>query len=381
MPQYTETLKNLIGAVRQQKPNAPPDNIVNWLNWRMRQLLDFRTYWAGLITRGTLNCPAAYNTGTVSTTIGSTTVTGTATAWPTNDVVNTTLSAAVTRPGFQSATPASMTGINTFTTLYIGGANPEVVAPSSVTTGVFWANFTLTHSSGDPITCSSLVGRQFKPGFQYPVFTITAVPTATSMIVDQAWAGTALSSATYNIIKMYYVFATDLKGLMSVVDPQQGIELQLHYPLTQMNWDDPQRSSTNLPQYVVDHSVDANGNAVYELWPPPTTAYVLYFLYYKQWPDMKADGDTPPPFMNPAVIAYGAIADALRTKVQPNDPYYDLQSAQAWEGRFMAGAEAMMNADNDKFQQAYTWPPRAMGLPGGNTFWVSHDSEVWSGNW
>jgi hypothetical protein len=286
------------------------------------------------------------------------------------------------------AIPNDMTAIVNGTLLYIGGGTPEVVAVTQVMPGAFQANFTQTHLASDPITVSSLAGQQFKPGFNWPIFTVMGVVSSTSLIIDMNWGGTPLTASSYTILKMYYTFATDLKGLMSVVDPIQGIELMLHYPLEQLNWEDPQRASVNFPQYVVDHSPDAAGNAVFELWPAPATAYTFYFTYYKQWPDMKARGDTPPYFMTPSVIIAGAIADALRTKIIPTnalgnqgDPWYDPQTAQIYEGKFLSGASAMSNSDNDRYIKDYTWDRRNGGFPGGNNFWTAHDPDVWSGNW
>lgn len=398
---YPDTLQTMIGGVRLHKPNATPDQVVNWLNWRIRQLIDFRTYWSGLIGRGVVDVPAAITEGALSTTTGSTVVPGFGANWPSMDLVHTTLTSGIGRPGIQAVVPADMTNITDTSVLYVGGDLPEIVTVREISPGggAFTAVFAKQHAAGDPITASSLVGRQLKVGYMYPIYTILAVADTTStfngpvfnqeswnggdsaLIIDMPWAGPAVEGSAYTLLKMYYTFATDIKDMLSVVDPQQGLELLAHYPLEQLNFIDPQRSATNLPQYVVDHSPDVSGNAVYELWPAPTVAMKLYFEYYRQWPDMKDAGDIPPPFMNPAVIIAGAIADALRTKVAANDPFYDPHAAGVWEGRFMTGADALSQADNGKYQKAYTWDRAGGGTPGGANFWRQHDPDVWAGNW
>jgi hypothetical protein len=224
--------------VRLHKPNASPDQITNWLNWRIRQVINMRPYWAGLIARGVINIPGTYTTGTVTTAIGSTSVTGVGTSWPISDVVNTTLANAIVRPGMQQVTPVDMTNITDSSLLYIGGGSPEVVAVTSTTSGAFVASFNQTHLAGDPVTCSSLAGQQFKPGFQNPIFTVMGVASPTSLILDLPWAGPILSGTSYTILKMYYTFATDIKDLLSVIDPRQGIDLVLHYPLAKLNDED-----------------------------------------------------------------------------------------------------------------------------------------------
>jgi hypothetical protein len=56
-------------------------------------------------------------------------VTGTNTAWPTNDVVNTTMNNGVMTPGYNEMTPSDMTNIAVDRYLYVSdGGFSEVVA-------------------------------------------------------------------------------------------------------------------------------------------------------------------------------------------------------------------------------------------------------------
>jgi hypothetical protein len=383
--QFNDTLENLRGSVLRARPGLDPTLAETFLNYRMREVIAARPYWSGLITRGVLDIPNAYSTGTVSLTEGSPVVNGVATAWPVSDVVNTTLVTAVTNTGYQSAAPASMTNVTTDTLLYVGagGPNPEVVAVNEITPSSFRAKFQSTHAPSETITASSLAYRQFYAGFMSPVYTVIAVTSTTSLLLDLSWAGTALSGISYQIYQSYYTFAPDLVDFISVVDPANATQLQLHYPKAQLDWDDPQRSATEWPQYVCDYSQNLNGNMQYELWPNPTSARQLYFTYIKQWPEMKARTDRPPSFFNPSILVYGALSDAFKVTLPGEQARnnLNLNAANMWEQRFQMELMNAMQADNGKAQAAYTWARGGGGLPGGNNFWQTHDPDVWMGNY
>lgn len=372
----------MVGAIRAHKSNASPSVCETWLNWRMRMILNARPQWAGAIQRGILSVPAAYGIGTVSTTAGSNIVTGTSTAWPVSDVVNSTIPNAVTQTGLQTVTPADMTGIAPDTWLYVdaAGTNPEVVYVIDTNQNNFTAKFNYRHNAAATITCSSFAGRTLRTGFQKPNFLITAVVSTTSLLIEIPWGGTALTSTTYTILKNLYTFAPDLKQLMSVVDPLQGLSLTINYPLTMQNRADPQRSGVDFPQYVVSHSINQSGTALFELWPSPTTARQMYFEYYQQPKDMKAPGDQPPPYIDGQVLVAGALADAYKTRIGVDDQYFDLNVSQMWETRFAESLQALMQADQNLFSQQYTWNTGNWGYPRGSNFEQSHDLDSFFGN-
>lgn len=388
MAQYNDTLQSLQGAVLRARnvggsPGLDPSLINTFINFRMRQVIDARPYWSGLITRGILNIPNSQSVSSATMTQGSNQITAVGTTWPVSDVVNTVLNTAITNPGYQRANPASMNNITADTLLYVdaAGTNPEVVPVLEVFPGSFFATFQYTHAAGATVTVSSLAYQQFVVGFQYPpIYSITAVLNGTTLLLNQPWAGATLTSAA-TILQMLYTFAPDLKDFISVVDPDDGDELQLHYPLNQITWDDPQMSANDWPQYVVDHSANLNGNMQWLLWPKPTSQRQLYFFYIKQWADMRAGSDRPPSFVDPAILVYGALSDAWKVKLPGDDMRGNLQISQMWEQKFQQGLLACMQSDNGKSMQAYSWAKGGGNLPGGANFWQSHDPDAWSGNW
>lgn len=352
MPQqYVTTLGEMRGFVRRLKPNVDPNTIRDFLNQRVRSLLDRSIVWSGLIRRGVIQIPAAYSTGTVTLTSGSAVVAGAATDWPVSDIVNTTLSAAVDETGLQWVTPASMTGIDVDTVLVAdAGSSRELVAVVETDSTRFRANFRKTHLTSATLTASSLTGRQFKLGMRYPIYTVRAVYSATSMELDNPWAGDSLPSIGYTVLKAYYTMSPNMKHLLTVLDPQQAIALKIHYPQSALNVEDPQRTAAGWPTLVSDVGRNEAGNMQYEIYPHQTAPRHLSYIYVEQWPDMKEDGDQPPPFVNPNVFLWGAASQALRTKVGEKDSYYDPATANYYEAKAMNEEALAMAADQSKAQ-------------------------------
>lgn len=369
--QYNDTLQTLTGRITRMRPGLDITLARDLINDRVRQIIDRRVYWAGLWKRGVLNLPPAYATGGVSLTIGSNICTGTGTSWPVSDVVNTTISQGVVRPGNAWVTPASMSGITLNSTLYVDDAGtPEIVAVQQIRGNQFLANFQNPHNPGYTVTQSSLVGQQLFIATNNPYFTILGVTSATSMVLDNEWAYTNLSQSAYQIFMAYTTFAPDVKELAFVVDPIQQLVLRLHVPQNMVNSQDPSRQNFNSPVWICDLGPNAAGNQLFEIYPPSTVAYQLYYGYYAQWPEMVAPGDRPPPFINPTVLIHGALADAYRVKIpRPpkfDDPWFNPKAADDYEKKFEMGVADMINADNSKAQTDLTWDFDAFGISGAN---------------
>ena len=386
-----DNLATLTGAVLNVKPNCDPSLAQTFINQRLRSLLDMRVFWAGGTQRGVVSVPQSYNVGNITTALGSNVVTGVGTSWPVNDIVSTSLTSNIRQPGLQVVSPASMQNISVDTWLYVGagGPKPEVVYVLSTTPTTFTASFSYPHNTAETITCSSFAGRTMRFGFQIPNYLITAIVDPSTLLIEFPFAGTALTNVSYTILKNLYIFAPRLKALLSVVDPYQATELITNYPIQNLNAEDPQRTSIDFPRVVATHSISPAGSALFEVWPSPTQARQLYFEYYAQPEDLVAPGDRPPAYLNPQVIVMGAIADALRTKIGVDsaapdsamDPYYDPAVADIWEQRFAQGAENLCNADNNLYNQQYTWRKTQFGFPSGANWARSHDWDAFMGNW
>lgn len=387
MPQYNDTLATMVARVLQAKPNAQQSEVVRQINARIRQVIDSRIYWSDLVTTRVIGFPAPYATGTVSTTYNSTTVTGSATAWPISDVVNTTSSTAVNDIGYTQITPASMTGIAVDTLLYCdsGGSNPETVAVVQVTPTTFWAQFQFTHSASFTMTSSSLAGQQLDVGETYPVFTVMSVQTATSLTVDQPFGATGISAQPYQIIKMYVTIDPNLKVILDCVDQLVGRQLEIYVPQQTVNLTDPQRAQNNSdPLAVVQRSASPSGTMLYEIWPAPGTSRQLWFLVGLQWPELKMPNDRPPSFIDPNIFVTGAIADSLRIKnirlATDQDPFWNPELAMQYEQMFRIRLQECVNADEAKAQQAFKHEWQNILAAGGANYWKQHDPDLTAWN-
>lgn len=382
MPQSNDTLFTIRGRVREFRKGVNESQVDSWINDRINQAMDFRTYWSSMLVRGTLSIPNQYTTGTVSVATGSNIVTGVGTAWPVSDNVNTTIPAAIVELGYQDFVPASVAGINQDSILYVntGTASAEAVAVvQTVNTVSFSGQFTKVHNAGVTATQSSLVNRQFRINSGSPIFTILAVIDSTHLLIDQPWGAASLSAQTYQIYKMYYTLVANVQEEFYVLDQQQGLPLQLHTPARVVNMWDPQRLNSGPPTNLVDGQPSANGIMQYEVWPPQITAYQLQFGVYQYWPKLINDTDRPPWFINTTIFYHGALADALRYKAGANDPYHNPKLAEVYEQRYMLGLQQASNADESKVLRELTMNARLL-YPGGANFDQDHDLDMWSGN-
>lgn len=371
MQYNASTLEQMAGVVQRVKPSLDRTLAIDYLNFRQRQIIDMRPYWSGLLKRTTINVPPAYTTGNITLTSGSTVITGTSTNWPVSDITNTTIPLGIPRPGNQWFTPADMTGLSDNSILYCDSAGtPEVITIQQTKGTQCLANFQFPHNAASTITQSSLANLQLQTGTKWPYYTVLAITSSTGMIVDAPWSDISMSNRGYQIIMAYTTIANNVKEILSVVDPIQPLNLLVHVPQNMLNNDDPARQSFDYPIWLVDLGPNLQGQMQYEFYPAPTQKYQFNVLYYIQWPDMVLPGDRPPHFINPTVLIYGALADALRTRniQNPNgqDPWYDPRSADQYEAKFQQAVNDLITADNSKAQRAYEWEYARWGLGGAN---------------
>ena len=378
MPVFNSTLATLIGAVVKRRSGIARDVVVDLLNERMRSIIDLRPTWSGLIKPVVVSFPATYTTGTVAFNAGSNTVTGTATAWPVNDVVNTNIVEQINGPQQLWVTPASMIGITRETILYVdaAGPNPEILPVQDILANRVLLTFNYPHAANSTATMSSLAQLQFRlASFNTPIYTVLAVTSPTTIVVDQICGQTIPTGSGYNILKMYTTIDPQIKEILTGYDPFQQIMLRLDVPQTDLNRKDPNRTATNSPLEVSPRSPQANGFMTYEIWPPTYIAYQLVFQIRFQWPDMRMASDYPPPFINPNALIYGALADAFKVPCpRPpdyKDPFFNLDAAMAHEQMFDKAVLQLIEADEARQTSMLTYEKYNWSL--GANWAVSHD--------
>lgn len=387
--QYSETLYSMVGRIRHVKPNASPAHCQIWINDVIRMLQDYRSFWSDTMRRGIISLADVVNIGTVTTTLGSNVVTGSGTAWPVSDLVNTTLYQEVRGPGNMDAFPASMAGIGYDTQLLIDYGTPsqEVVAVLAQSPTTFHARFAFPHPAGATITASSLAGRQFRVQHSYPVFGITAVVDPQTIWLELPWGAKGQSGLPYQILTLWISAPAGFKKWIGIVDQVQGVPLDFNQSSNYLDIRDPQRTALGDPECLAFKGPSASGNMQYEIWPGVTTGRQLSTLYCVAWPELRDRNDHPPFFIAPKVITDGATAIALKTKVSEKDPFFDLRLAKEYDAEFEKGKMAAINADDSRaLTELQDWLSISglrgrFGLGMGANFWQSHNLDLMLGNY
>lgn len=394
MAQTNETLFTLRGRVRQFRKGIDETQVDNFINDRIKQAMDFREYWSSNMRKGVTSIPNAYITGTVSVTTGSNIVRGVGCNFPVSDVVNATLPNGITELGYQDVEPNTMAGINYRSILYVDGSGAEGAQPEAVPVaqvqgqGQFWqpntgfgfnGEFRLYHNQNCTITQSSLAGQQFRLGQGSPIYTVLAVIDANTLMLDQPWGNAPLSGQAYQIYRIYFDFGPNVQAVFWVLDQIQGLPLRLKTSVRAANWQDPQRLTSGNPLSLVDAQPSVNGIIQFEVWPQQTVVYQLQYCVYEYWGPLVNDNDRPPWFLNPTMLYHGALADALRFKVNEKDPFHNPKLADSYESRFLAELQLASNADEAKVMREYQESLRIL-YPGGANFDQDHDFDSFTGN-
>ncbi len=228
-------------------PTVPLDILDSAIRNRYDQVLRSGE-WQGVKLTGTLTTVAAYEstTDTVTLTVGSTSVTGSGTAWN-----------------------------------------------------------------------STLIGRRFyRPGDR-AVYTVSAVPGATSITLDRAYegisgddAGTVYSAAAYVLMQHIYALPAAAGGLLRVLDPETGEPLDERSD-AELDAEVGPRTLIGTPGVWALRDDTAAGLHQIEFYPPPSQAraYPISYLRSDYTWDGSSTTTSPVGWVTEAVLLAGARAD------------------------------------------------------------------------
>jgi hypothetical protein len=378
MALYSDNLYSLVGRVRAARPLAGEEQIRQWVNNAIRNVINKRTYWVELRKLGVIPVPNQTISGNISLTPGSNIALGSGASWPTNDVVNTTLADPVFGPGYQEVALASSAGVTQDSILWIDDGTPsaEAVPVMRINTGGFGLTtiigaFQFAHPVGATVTQSSLVQQQLRTGYNDPIFTILAVSNVTltwaqlmqawttanfpwssngyqGLILDNTWGGTPRTAVDYYILKMYYTLFPNIRKIIGVVDQQQGIPLDVRRTQQELDITDPQRTDNSDPLCFVSAWPNPNGNMQWEVWPCPTSARQIKVLATLQWPELVNPEDLPPFFLEPTIFTNFAIAEGLMHKLSKDDPFFDPKLSQQFDMKAQQQLQDALIGDEDR---------------------------------
>ena len=381
-----ENLQGMIDNVLQDFPLYEPSIIKRRINETIRNLIARRP-WSGLVKYGILQIPAVYTTGSVNLTFNSRTVVGVATAWPTNDVANTTLSAAVIETGYQDASATSMTGIDAGSWILIGQgtANEEAVFVIAIdaAASTFRAFFTKTHATLETILRSSLAGRQIRTGMFSPFFTITGVPTSTSILIDLPWSAASVTNQSYSISLVYASLGQDVKMPLTMVNTQRNYQFSFNIPKAFLDWSDPQRTVTETSFILSFHTPDPAGSPLFEIYPRSTSQQGFPYYYLRQWEPLQQEFDILPNGLRSDVICKYVRAEAYRWPKHrrlEEGIYYDPKMADSLLRECETDVQNMMLEDDSTSMMSLMWDYKKWPYAGfGADFWQNHDPDGFFG--
>lgn len=378
-----DTLYTMVGRVLQGRA-AGSAQAIGWINDAIRIIINKRTYWNDLRKTTNLKVNDLYKAGTVNMTSGDATVIGTATAWPVNDVVDTTLAEPVLQTGPARVLLNNMAGVDENSVLLVGAGTPneEYVVCQRIGNGMFGPNsihafFTKLHNENETVTQSSMVGRQLRVETNDPIYSIIGVKSATELELDNKWQDATRLNATYKIVNMYYTIFPNIRKIIIPLDIRQGIMLDCTKTQQDLALMDPQRSQGGDPVWLASAFPNVNNNMRWELWPAPTSARQIFILASQQWPELKNDDDIPPPFLEPTIITDMALSRAVSVKIGSDDKFFDPNLGKYYYDRALAALEDAYGSDEDlSIQDLISRYGAGWGLPGANAeFWLSRSVE------
>jgi hypothetical protein len=221
---------------------------------------------------------------------------------------------------------------------------------------------------------NSLVGQQFRIGYNNPIYTIVAVdPVGQVLQLELPWGGQSTTSG-YFIVQYYYNLGPNIKYLKLMTNMQLGYKFQLHWTQDGLDAIDPWRQNQNWPWAAAPMPLDPAGNYLIELYPASWIQQAFPFLAYIQPPNLAADTDSLPPYIRTDVVLKRALAEAKVWRGPKDNPYYDAQDAARLRMEFETELNQMALADENLYRQNVT----AFGedisyyTPGGNLWAASH---------
>ncbi len=228
---------------------------------------------------------------------------------------------------------------------------------------------------------AAMIGRQFRISNLTPIYTIIAVPSTTSLTLDQVWGAATATGSGYRIYLAYVIPPTDFHSFISVYDPAFSWQLWTTVRQDALNMYDAQRASQGTPYVVADFdytSLALGGATIsppiprYEIWPHQPSQYVIPFLYEARPPDLDDANATLPRFITGNVLMEGALAQCARWPGPDREhanPYFNLNLAQTHQQNFSRMVTELERQDDEVYardiwyEAGPTWPMAPLPFP------------------
>jgi hypothetical protein len=226
----------------------------------------------------------------------------------------------------------------------------------------------------------SVVGQQFRLGFNTPPYTITDCDSTNQVLtIEMPWAGITYNSAGYFIAQYYYALGPSIRYIHVAKNMIMAWRLRLNYTQQTLDSIDPWRATVFTPTALAQMPPDSNGNYMVELWPVPSIVQALPFIAAVQPPNLVEDNNALPAAIRSDIVTMLAIAQAKTYRGPKWNKYYDAQMATQLKAEANRELRYMAKADEDLYRQDVLLPVDAMQLApdllagGRNAVWdVNH---------
>ena len=228
----------------------------------------------------------------------------------------------------------------------------------------------------------ALVGRQFRVGYNAPIYTIVAVNSATSLILNFPW-GWNSGTFGYFIAAYYYNLGGNIRYVYEMKNLLLGYRMWTNLNQRTLDNTDPWRSQQFSPYGMAPTAPDQSGNYIIELYPVPIINQSFPYSAFVTPPLMVNDLDNPPPFIRGDILAKYGIAQALVWRGPKKNPYYNFERHKQLMGEFNSELDYMARADENLYRQNIEWQSESLPMfnPGGAYFDAVTASPATMGGW
>jgi hypothetical protein len=207
---------------------------------------------------------------------------------------------------------------------------------------------------------SSVIGMQFRQGYNTPVYSIIGASLNSSpqtLTLELPWAGPPYSSSSYFIAQYYYNLGPNIKYIHTCKNLYMAWRLRLDLNQQSLDAIDPWRINTFMPAALAQMPADPSGNYLVELWPVSSVVMGMPFIACVQPPNLVSDSDSLPPYIRTDIVTKLGRADALVHKGPKLNKYYDAQESQRLRGEAEAELLQLALADENLYRQnlQYEW--------------------------
>lgn len=224
-------------------------------------------------------------------------------------------------------------------------AEGEFQIPASYTTGTV----TVTQNTPDVVGSgttwtSAMIGRQFLAQAVGPLYTVIAVPSATTLTLDRVYGGTTGASLTYEITLVYLTAPSDFLQFQAVMDRANNWRLHTNFRQEQIDTWDSKRSVTGTPTILATAPFTSSGLVRFEIWPRATSAKTYSYRYVKKPALLAASSDTPIWPVSSYALIQGALSELSLWPGLKSSPnlYHDLQQHSTHETAFKEEVQGLV---------------------------------------